>query len=139
MVTGASGAIPISDQGRRLEHAKRYYDEIRKRDSDIAAIAESTGHSEDEIRSVKAHVFLIYHELGYESPARFDPDYNMAVSWQRLIDGKDIQPEDFVLIEHELAELTLMNTQGLSYSDAHTIASLTHDYHSLIKEKEVTE
>jgi hypothetical protein len=39
-ITGASGAIPVSDQKRRIA---LYYEEIRKRSTDIQAIAKNTG------------------------------------------------------------------------------------------------
>jgi hypothetical protein len=42
-ITGASGAIPVSDQKSRNAHAKLFYEEIRKRTTDVDAIAKNTG------------------------------------------------------------------------------------------------
>ena len=40
-IFGASGAIPRDDLDRMDSHAERYYEEIRKRKSDIKAIAKN--------------------------------------------------------------------------------------------------
>lgn len=42
----------------------------------------------------------------------------MAQSWQRLIDGKDIQKHDITLLKHELMESVLIN-QGYTQREAH--------------------
>lgn len=57
----------------------------------------------------------------------FDPDYKMAESWQRLIDGKDIKPHDLTLLKHEKMERELMQ-QGYSQDEAHKITSKTYNY-----------
>ena len=132
-ISGASGAILRNDTERMDAHAKRYYEEIRKRKSDIAAIAKNTGFSVEDVEKVKKHVFIDTHDLGDEIPERFAPDYDMAVSWQRLIDGKDIQEMDIVLLNHELMEYELMK-QGLSYNEAHRIAEKSYNYNKYIDE-----
>jgi hypothetical protein len=33
-ITGASGAIPVSDEKRRRAYARRFYEEVRKRTTD---------------------------------------------------------------------------------------------------------
>jgi len=55
------------------------------------------------------------------------PDYDMAISWQRLIEGKSIQEMDIVLLKHELMEYGLMK-QGLLYDEAHSITEKTYNY-----------
>jgi hypothetical protein len=136
-ITGASGAIPITDVKRRSAHAKRYYEEVRKRTTDIETIAKNTGWDEAVIRKIKEHIFYTEHDLGFDAPVCFDPDYNMAVSWQRLIEGTAIQEEDLILLRHELLELTLMETEGLKYDEAHKKASEQFDYAAIIKHREV--
>ncbi|GHU83301.1 hypothetical protein FACS189468_8320 [Spirochaetia bacterium] len=135
-ITGASGAIPVSDGKRRNAHARRFYEEVRKRTTDIAAIAGNTGWEAVKIEKVKSHIFFARHDLGYDEPVRFDPDYNMAVSWQRLTDGTDIQEEDYLLLEHEYLELSLMESKGLNYTEAHTKATERFDYAAAIRCKE---
>ena len=126
-ITGASGAIPRKDIQRMDEHAERYYSEIRRRKSDVSAIAENTGLSVENIKNIKEHIFLNEYALGDDKLERFSPDYDMAVSWQRLIDGKDIQEMDIVLLNHELMEYELMK-QGLLYKEAHEIAEKSYNY-----------
>jgi hypothetical protein len=131
-----SGAIPAGDERRRNAHARRYYEEVRKRTTDIQAIAKNTGWEDRIIEKIKSHVFFAEHDLGYDVPVRFDPDYNMAVSWQRLTDGADIREEDLVLLHHEYLELTLMERDGLNYDEAHMKASEKYDYATIIKRRE---
>jgi len=133
-ITGASGAIPRSDIVRRDEHARVYYEEIRKRTTDIAVIARNTGFRVSDIRKIKRHVFFNEYNLGKKKLSRFDPDYDMAVSWQRLIDGKDIHEMDIVLLKHELMEYGLMNEKHLSYDEAHEIAERTYNYQAYTKD-----
>jgi len=78
--------------------------------------------------------FFSKYALGEDEPRRFDPDYDIAVSWQRLIEGKNIQEMDRVLLNHELMESRLMNTQGLSYRDAHEMATELYNYQAFINE-----
>ena len=71
-------------------------------------------------------------------PLRFTPDYDMAVSWQRLTDGKDIKEMDIVLLNHELYELNLM-AQGYNYGTAHDMTDLIYNYTEYTKELDAKE
>jgi CRISPR/Cas system type I-B associated protein Csh2 (Cas7 group RAMP superfamily) len=133
-ITGASGAIPRNDFRRMDEHAQRYYKEIRKRSSDVKAIAENTGFSVEDVKKIKEHIFLNKYDLGDEFPTNFDPDYDMAVSWQRLVDGKSIQEMDIVMLKHELMEHELMLEKCMDYRDAHKIAEEKYNYSKYIKD-----
>ena len=133
-ITGASGAIPRHDWVRMDTHAKMFYDQIRKRTSDIEAISKNTGFTIDEIRKIKNHVFFNEYNLGDESPSRFDPLYDIAVSWQRLIEGTNIKEMDTILLQHELMEHELMNQQVMEYTTAHSIAEKSYNYSKYIKE-----
>ena len=132
-ITGASGAIPRNDIKRMDNHARMYYEEIRKRTSDIEAISRNTGLSESDVEKIKNHIFFNEYDLGDEVPERFAPDYDMAVSWQRLVEGKNIQEMDIVLLNHELMEYGLMQ-QGLPYREAHIITETSHNYMKYIIE-----
>ena len=131
-VTGASGAIPRDDLARMDAHAERFYEEIRKRTSDVVAIAQNTGLPSGDIARVKQHIFLDVHDLGDEAMERFTPDYDMAVSWQRLIEGTNIQEMDMVLLRHEMLEQELM-AHGAPYFEAHKKAEAVHNYTQHIK------
>ncbi|MCR5479439.1 MAG: hypothetical protein K6F27_06210 [Ruminococcus sp.] len=51
----------------------------------------------------------------------------MAQSWQRLIEGKNIQPHDITLLNHEKMEQKLMK-QGLSQEEAHALTEKKYNY-----------
>ncbi len=126
-----SGAIdPNSERGQA--HANRYYESIRKRKDDVPSIARNTGFSEDDIKRIKDYIFIDEHDLE-TGRSRFDPSCYMAHSWQRLIEGK-IEPEDIVLLQHELAEIEL-TAQGLSQAEAHLLASRKFNYDLMIRQK----
>ena len=127
------GAIPRNDNLRMDNHAVRYYEDIRRRKGDVESIVRNTGFSTEDIELIKRHIFIDAHDLGADIPQRFTPDYDMAVSWQRLIDGKDIKEMDIVLLNHELVELRLMG-QGMDYESAHRMAESEHSYTKYVKE-----
>ena len=108
-------------------HAERYYEFVRKMTTDVKRIAENTGIPEAVIQRIKNFIFMDVHDLGEGEIARFDPIYEMAESWQRLIDGKNIQPHDLTLLRHEIMENELMD-QGYSQDEAHILASKKYDY-----------
>ena len=132
-IINASGAIARNDFVRRDKHAELYYEQIRKRTSDIKAISKNTGFSVKDVTKIKNHVFFNKYNLDGAKLKSFDPDFDMAVSWQRLIDGESIQEMGIVLLKHELMELKLMK-QGLSYRDAHDLTEVKYSYAKYIKE-----
>lgn len=133
--TGLYAGALDSDSLEANLHSVRFYASVRSMKNDSAVIAQNVGWKEDAIQKIKDHVFLSFHDLGGPQPERFDPDYNMAVSWQRLIEGKNIRPQDIILLKHEYLELTLMRIKGLSYREAHLAANQKHDYGKAIQEE----
>ena len=120
-----SGALN-PDSERADEHAQRYYAAVRKMKTDVLKIAQNTGFSSELVQFIKDFIFMEKHGLG-DRTDYFDPDYKMAESWQRLIDGKDIKPHDLTLLKHEQMERELMK-QGYSQAEAHKITSKTYNY-----------
>ncbi|HFL8128265.1 TPA: minor capsid protein, partial [Clostridioides difficile] len=118
---------------REEKHANLYYEEIRKRTSDIKAIARNTGYSEKVIQDIKNHVFINKYNLygGYKS---FDPSYDMAISWQKLIEGKDIRKCDIILLKHERLEKFLMDRYNYDYKKAHGLVVRKYDYEKALRE-----
>jgi hypothetical protein len=131
--TGASGAIPRNDWGRMDKHAAMFYEEIRRRKTDVQAISKNTGFPETDIEIIKQHVFFNEYDLGEDKPRRFDPSYDMAVSWQRLIDGRAIQEMDIVLLKHELLEYEYISA-GETYAQAHMLANERYNYEAFTAE-----
>lgn len=123
--TGAiSGALnPYSKEAD--DHAKRYYESVRHMKTDTQKISAATGISQDKIDKIKDHVFVKEHEL-LDGKHRFAPSYDMAQSWQRLINGS-FEDKDIVLLKHEYAELRYME-KGLTQNEAHIKASKKYNY-----------
>ena len=120
-----SGALsPYSKAA--LKHAELYYDEVRKMSNDIDRIAENTGFSKSDVFNIKNYIFYEKHQLE-DGIRRFDPSFEMAQSWQRLIEGKDIKPHDITLLNHEKMERELV-LQGLSQDEAHIRTSNKFNY-----------
>lgn len=108
------------------KHAERYYGLVRKMKSDVEKIAKNTGYTVDEIKSIKDFIFMTKHDLGGKEPEYFKPDYMMAESWKRLIDGKP-EAHDLILIKHEILEKRLM-AKGMTQDEAHLLTSQKYNY-----------
>ena len=124
-----SGAVsgarnPSSKEAR--EHAERYYGLVRSMKTDVARISETTGFAEEDIQTVKNYIFMEKHDLGGAELEYFAPDYMMAESWQRLIDGKP-ELHDITLLNHEIMERDLMK-KGIPQNEAHIKASGKYNY-----------
>ena len=96
--------------------------------SGVKRVSKNTGFKEEHISLVKEHLFLKKHDLESGKNIYFYPDYDIAESWQRLIDGKNIQEHDLILIKHEYLEQALMNRRGLSQREAHSRAEKFYNY-----------
>lgn len=101
--------------------------------TDVTRIAKNTGFSENDISQIKDFIFMQKHDLGGSEPEYFYPSYEMGQSWQRLIDGKNIQKHDITLLQHEIMKRNLMK-QGYSQSEAHRITEQTYNYSKESKE-----
>jgi len=116
------------------KHSETYYEAVRKMTTDVGKIAKNTGFDEQEIKRVKEHVFYKVHDLGDAGKRRFYSSYNMAQSWQRMIDGREIKAHDIVLLKHELMEIDLMD-KGLSQQEAHDLANEKFNYRKALEER----
>ena len=126
MISGAisGGRNPFGKKAK--EHSERYYESVRKMTTDAEKIARNLDLPQEDIEAVKNFIFFDKHDLGNGILERFSPDYMMAESWQRLIDGRQKQ-HDVTLIKHEILERQLMNS-GLSQEEAHIKASEQFNY-----------
>lgn len=123
-ITGARIVNP--DSREAAAHAERYYGLLRKRTSDVPIIAKNTGYSEKQIQQIKNYLFIDKHDLGNPEPERFAPDFAIAQSWQRLIEGQPVQ-HDWTLLKHEVYERELVK-QGIPQGEAHEIAQDKYNY-----------
>lgn len=120
---------------KRDTHAIKYYESVRrsKKSNIVKTIANNTGISEKSINKVYDHVFIKEHEL-YGGKRRFDPDYDMAESFRRLREGKNIQEHDLIMLKHERLEYELMNKKHMSYQEAHRLAEKKYNYQKALTE-----
>ena len=104
--------------------AAKYEEFSRYDDSNI--ISKNTGFSRKDIQTIRSHIFYKKHKLekGYD---RFDPDYDMAVAWQRLKEGNYL-PRDITLLNHELLESQIEKEYNLSATEAHEITQKTYNW-----------
>ena len=63
----------------------------------------------------------------YDGYGRFAPDYDMAVAWERLRNGKHL-PRDITLLRHELLESQLEREYNLTAAEAHARATDIYDW-----------
>lgn len=113
---------------KRDAYAKKYYEHVREgKDSFVKNIAQNSGMSEKAVEKIFEHIFIKEHRLR-SGVRRFDPDYEMAESFRRLHEGKNIQPHDLILLKHEWLELGLMKRYGYDYDTAHRITERKYNY-----------
>ena len=112
----------------REKQSNTYYEKIRKRKDDIEKIAKNTGWSYESINRIKNHVFYDSHILQDGSIGILDADYDMAVAWQRLINGA-FEERDVLLLKHEYLESIVEKKYNITNKEAHEIAVKKHDWY----------
>ena len=126
---GVAGALDPNSEAAK-KHTEMYYESVRKMKNDYKTIAKNTGLDEQFIKEVKEHIFIEEHDLE-NGRQRFEPDPNMAASWQRLLLGEShIQERDIILLHHEHLERSFMK-DGDGYWEAHRKANESYNYQEL--------
>ncbi|MBD7970147.1 WXG100 family type VII secretion target [Paenibacillus gallinarum] len=98
--------------------AEEMYEKFRSIGTeDVYAIAKNTGISTTRVQRIKEHVFINSH-IKDHGVGRFEPDYELAQAWQRLIDGKQIE-SDIQLLQHEIFESKFEGIFHTNYRTAH--------------------
>ena len=114
----------------RDRHAQEFYESVRNRNKqhEIVKVSNNSGLSQSDVEKIYNHIFINEYDLE-DGRKRFDPNYDMAESWRRLseIGGKNIQPHDLVMLNHELMEHDLM-AKGMKYDEAHEFTNKTYNY-----------
>ena len=121
---------------RRDGHAERFYSARRnsKKQPFIERVAKNSNMNVESISKIFDHVFVEKHQLYDGEIKRFDPSYYMSESFRRIMEGKNIQPHDLVMLKHERLELELMRRYGYSQNEAHILATKKHDYTTALNE-----
>ena len=136
--SGALGALNDSNDpngDRREAHANLYYEELRNRrdrEAIVRKLSEHSGVSLKSARKVFEHVFIKKYDLGDGILRHFDPSYDMAESFRRLLEGKSIQEHDIILVRHERLEHELMNRYGKDSRTAHKLTCRKYDYQTAL-------
>lgn len=114
----------------RDRHAQEFYESVRNRNKqhEIVKVSNNSGLSQSDVEKIYNHIFINEYDLE-DGRKRFDPSYDMAESWRRLseIGGKNIQPHDLVMLDHELMEHDLM-AKGMRYDEAHELTNKSYNY-----------
>lgn len=133
-LTGALNDDNDPNMTRRVAHAERYYETLRNSESEsiIKKLSKNGGISLKSAQKVYEHILINKYELD-EGVKRFDASYDMAVSLQRLLEGKNIQAHDLILLRHERLEYELMNRYKKDYRTAHNLTNLKHNYDSALR------
>ena len=85
--------------------------------------------SAEDIEKVFAHLFELKHLRRSGKIEKFDPDYDIAQSWFRLREGRDIQEHDLILLRHELMEAEIMGDRtDVVYETVHEKVEKIYNY-----------
>ena len=117
----------------RNEKASRQYANIRNA-NDIEAVAKSSGMTVEEIQTIKNHIFFSKHIKHNGNIELFDADYDMAVAWKRLVEGRP-EERDILLLKHELLESALEKEHNLTAAEAHAEANKTYAWDKKLYEE----
>ncbi|MGO5059739.1 hypothetical protein ACTQ4P_18470, partial [Clostridium sporogenes] len=109
--------LSVDEYLRREEEAEKMYNTIRNYKTDVKKISQNTGMPEWRVRRIKEHVFNNDHILS-DGVRRFDPNYDMANAWERLIKGEHVQ-SDIDLLNHEIFESKVESIFETNYRTAH--------------------
>ncbi len=78
---------------------------------------------EFQIQRIKDHIFHDTHQLAHgQGINRFHPDYKIAKSWQRLVDGT-YSEKDLAILKHEHFEARFEGIFRTDYTTAHEAAN----------------
>ena len=124
--TGGKQYTPYDENDPRDIFAAKEYRKISRDNSDVKKIARNTDFTEKEVQQIKRHVFYNKHQK-YDGYGMLTPDYDMAVAWKRLREGKP-EERDILLLHHELLESTLEKEYNLTISEAHKRAKKQFDW-----------
>lgn len=119
------------------KHAYLTYDKIknsnqelekRKIYSNIGKFKKMKDFTKEDVDIAFNHVFNDIHILK-DGESLFHPEVNMAESWERLINGRNIQSHDLILLKHERLEHDYMYVRGnMDYDTAHAKTDETYNY-----------
>ena len=128
-INGALNSKNDPDGRRRAMHAEIYYEARRNNGlkAFVNKIHKNTGYSKKRLESIYNHVFINEYDLA-DGHHRFYPSYEMTQSFQRLLEGKNIQAHDILMLKHEHLEFAIMHKLGYNYDRAHDLTNTKYNY-----------
>ncbi|WP_051542002.1 hypothetical protein [Clostridium lundense] len=113
------------------EIAEEMYDSFREISDDVEKIANNIGWDIKDINQIKEHVFLD-EVLKDSGMGRLDPDYEMAMAWERLCKG-EFYDNDILLLKHELYESTYYRMNKCTQRQAHDVTTEIFDWNGYVE------
>lgn len=151
VIKGESGAINKDAESftkfvpvlKGDEEAKKLYIEFAQRDTRSMAkkIAKIDGFSYEDGLEIYHHIFIDKHlsidpATNKKIQAKFEPDAEMAQSFQRIFNGQKLLPKDIILLKHERYERKLMKQHpDLDYYSAHHLTNKIYNYEEFDKKR----
>ena len=128
-INGALNSKNDPDGRRRAMHAEIYYEARRNNGlkAFVNKIHKNTGYSKKRLESIYNHVFINEYDLA-DGHHRFYPSYEMTQSFQRLLEGKNIQAHDILMLKHEHLEFAIMHKLGYNYDRTHDLTNTKYNY-----------
>lgn len=120
---------------RRRKHGDVEYTRIMKNGKSVFVdkISKNTDFSKRFVGEVYDHVFENTHIL-VNGEKRFDSDYDMALSFRRLMDSTYNQA-DIILLRHEHLERAIEKRYNTTYQEAHDLTTTKYDYDKALREE----
>ncbi len=124
-ISGGKWYAPNNTENPRDVAAAKAYRKISRR-NDTNTISKNTGIAVEDIIEIKRHIFFDKHQK-YDGYGLLDPDYDMAVAWERLYNGNFL-PRDITLLNHELLESKYEKMYNVTIAEAHSMAEKEYDW-----------
>ena len=115
-----SGAreMSVKEYMKREKWALEEYDKIRRSTTDTSDIAKNLKIEEFRVKNVKDHLFVREHKMRDGNIRRFDPDPDIAETWNRLRSNQYTE-KDLQLFKHEAFESRFESIHKTDYGTAH--------------------
>ena len=129
-------SLDANERQKAQRHAKLFYETIRNSNRAVLVnkISKSSKIHRKSIEKVIEHVFDNMYNLNKGSTT-FEPDFQMAQSFQRLISGKPLK-RDIIMLKHERLEYELMHRYGYTdYATAHRITERKYNYAEAVRKE----
>ncbi len=129
-------SLDANERQKAQRHAKLFYETIRNSNRAVLVnkISKSSKMHRKSVEKVIEHVFDNMYNLN-KGNTKFEPDFQMAQSFQRLISGTPLK-RDIIMLKHERLEYELMHRYGYTdYAIAHRITEQKYNYAEAVKKE----